>query len=201
MGTPIRGSDAAEIERVTRLVATPIDVTSARRLPGAYRLHRPEDVRAYTDLACAAFPNFTGRIACFGVDWLGRQFATDLQRSHEGEPLVLRLEPGTGGVAEIPATIASFHHHELVRFAHDVIAYSYFKDWQVIGGGAPAYDQCVGYKVPLYLGAPDNVTNLERVDLAGYWRTAAGSLAEARQAQARQTERWRWPRLRRKIAH
>jgi hypothetical protein len=184
MATSECGLNDAEIERVAALVAPPLDVTAARRLPGAYRMHRSKDVRRFTELACKAFPNFIGRIACFGADWLGRQFATDLERIQDGDPMVLRLEPGTGNVAEIPTKFSTFHDEELVRFASDVIAYPYFKDWRVSGGVAPDYGECIGYKLPLYSGAPDDVANLERVDLAEYWAVSAALLAEVRKVAA-----------------
>lgn len=58
-------------------------------LNGAYRLHRSEDVTRFTALAAEAFPQFAGRIECFGADWLGPQFATDKGRLVEGQKQVL----------------------------------------------------------------------------------------------------------------
>lgn len=149
-------------------------------LDGAYRLHRAEDVTRFTQLAAYAFPEFAGRIDCFGADWLGRQFATDRGRTVAGIPQVLMLEPGTGEALEIPVDRPAFHDEELVREPDAVAALSFFKQWVDSGGSRPAYLQCAGYKQPLYLGGSDDVTNLEISDLEVYWTITAQLLAQVR---------------------
>jgi hypothetical protein len=149
-------------------------------LDGAYRLHRPEDVPAFTRLAQAAFPEFSERIVCFGADWLGRQFATDASRLVSGVPQVLMLEPGTGEALEIPVDQRAFHEHELAEEPDAVAAYSFFKSWLAAGGVCPAYTECVGYQRPLYLGGADEMANLHVVDLDVYWTLSAQLLAQVR---------------------
>ena len=149
-------------------------------LDGAYRLHRPEDVGRFTVLAVEAFPQFADSIECFGADWLGRQFATDQRRVIDGEPQVLMLEPGTGEALEIPVDRVAFHAEELANEPDAAAAYSFFKEWLAAGGVRPAYDQCVGYKRPLYLGGRDDIANLEAVDLEVYWTLSAQTLAHVR---------------------
>lgn len=156
-------------------------------LGGAYRLHRPEDVARFTALAVEAFPQFADRIECFGADWLGRQFATDQGRVVEGEPQVLMLEPGTGEALEIPVDRETFHAAELVDEPDAAAAYSFFEQWLAVGGIRPEYDQCIGYKRPLYLGGSDDVTNLEAIDFDVYWSLSAQILAQARGLPADQS--------------
>lgn len=98
-------------------------------LGGAYRQHRSEDVARFTSLAEQAYPDFAGRIVCFGADWLGRQFATDSARQVNGFPQVLMLEPGTGECLEIPVDHAGFYNHELVEAADAAVAYSFDDGW------------------------------------------------------------------------
>jgi len=141
--------------------------------PGQRRSH-------FTALAEDAFPQFASRINCFGADWLGNQFATDTGRTADGEPLVLLLEPGTGKAMAIPASFNSFHVHQLVENAEAAVALSFYKRWLAAGGAAPAYDQCVGYRRPLYLGGVDDVENLELSDLDVYWTISAQILAKTR---------------------
>jgi len=149
-------------------------------LDGAYRQHRPEDADRFTELAIRAFPDFAERIECFGTDWLGRQFATDRGRLVDGEPQVLMLEPGTGEALEIPVGICAFHQEELVHEADAAVAYSFFNQWLETGGRVPEYDQCVGYKKPLYIGGVDDLSNLEMVDFDVYWTVSAQLLAKVR---------------------
>lgn len=150
-------------------------------LGGAYRMHRHEDVARFTALAVEAFPQFKGRIQCFGADWLGRQFATDRQRVVEGEPQVLMLEPGTGEVLEIPVSRAAFHSEELAVEPDAAVAYAFFEQWLAAGGVRPEYQQCIGYKRPLYLGGSDDVSNLEASDFDVYWTLAAQMLSQVRE--------------------
>jgi hypothetical protein len=147
-------------------------------LKGAYRLHRPEDVARFTALAAEAFPQFAERIECFGADWLGRQFATDQGRVVEGEPQILMLEPGSGEALEIPVNVAAFHAEELVNEPDTAAAYSFYQQWLATGGVCPDYDQCIGYKRPLYLGGSDDVSNLEVIDFDVYWSLSAQILAQ-----------------------
>jgi len=123
------------------------------------------------------FFEFARRANCFGCDWLGRQFALDSRRLNGREPLVLMAEPGTGEVLEIPATFSSFHDKELVEFGEEALARSFFEQWAVDNAQSLplAASQCVGYRVPLFLGGLDTVDNLELIDLDVYW-TLCGQL-------------------------
>ncbi|TMJ17221.1 MAG: DUF1851 domain-containing protein [Alphaproteobacteria bacterium] len=147
---------------------------------GAYRRHRPEDVASFTELAIEAFPDLAGRISCFGADWLGRQFATDKARLVGGEPQILLLDAGAGEALQVPASITEFHERELLEAPDEAIALSFYKEWIRRGGDAPAYDQCVGYKQPLFLGGTDDVSNLEVSDFEVYWSICAQLLDQTR---------------------
>jgi len=93
---------------------------------------------------------------------------------------VLLLEPGTGEALEIPANFQSFHRRQLVENAEAAVALSFYKSWLASGGQVPAYDQCIGYKRPLYLGGVDEVTNLEVGDFDVYWTISAQLLSRTR---------------------
>jgi hypothetical protein len=90
------------------------------------------------------------------------------------------LEPGTGEALEIPVDREAFHAEELVDEPDAAAAYSFFAQWLAAGGVRPEYDQCIGYKRPLYLGGSDDVTNLEAIDFDVYWSLSAQILAQVR---------------------
>jgi Domain of unknown function (DUF1851) len=119
----------------------------------------------------AAMPDVRGRIVCFGEDWLGGQFALDRARVDGSDNLVLMLEPGTGEMLEIPATVRLFHDTELVDSADAALGASFYAEWRAGTGDDRPIDDgtCVGYRVPLFLGGADTVSNLERTDLEVYW--------------------------------
>jgi hypothetical protein len=140
---------------------------------GLYRLHDSTTGPLALDWIAGEFPEFKARARPFGYDWLGRQFAIDIGRMQAGQPLVLLLEPGTGEGLEIPVTFDVFHDEELAQHADAALASEFFEEWaKAHGSELPlAADQCVGYRVPLFLGGRDSVENLEVIDLDVYWTT------------------------------
>lgn len=150
---------------------------------GIYRLHTPETAAAANGGVSQLRPDFTPRAACFGYDWLGRQFAVDLAEP-AGHALVLLVEPGTGEVLEIPASFASFHDEILVDQPEAALAATFFDDWRrsTPTPGPLIFGQCVGYRIPLFLGGGDEVSNLELTDLAMYWEISVQLLSQTREA-------------------
>jgi hypothetical protein len=148
---------------------------------GIYRIH--DGVSGPTGEAWIAesFPKLAPRSCPFGYDWLGRQFALDSGRLEGGEPLVLLFEPGTGEVLEIPFTFARFHE-QLDELREPALAESFFASWTRANPELVPLNlgQCVGYRVPLFLGGEDVLENLELIDLEIYW-SVSGQLRRGTQ--------------------
>jgi hypothetical protein len=137
---------------------------------GLYRLHDKESGPVAEIMIAEAFPHFAARALAFGYDWLGRQLAFDPERVEAGEPLVLLFEPGTGQVLEVPLSFEAFHE-ELPQMSEPVLASSFFAEWTRANPTTVpiARTDCVGYRVPLFLGGSDQIENLAVTDLAVYW--------------------------------
>jgi len=136
---------------------------------GLYRVHSVTTSKKWNKIVGDTFPEFRKRIFCFGYDWLGRNFALDNVRMEEGEPLVLMLEPGTGEALEIPVNLLSFHNEEIVQYTNEALAEELFSLWLQAGNLSPEYNECIGYKNPLFLGGSDTLDNLEVTDMEVYW--------------------------------
>jgi hypothetical protein len=136
---------------------------------GLYRAVDPADLSRWNERISFMFPRFEGRIICFGYDWAGNGFALDAMRLEHGQPGVILFAPGTGEALEVPKNIQSFHDIELVRFGEAALGVGSFDRWLAAGGSEPKYEQCIGYKVPLFLNGVDKVDNLEVSDLDVYW--------------------------------
>jgi hypothetical protein len=147
---------------------------------GLYRLHQPSDIPQWNTIVGDAFPRFSGRIMCFGYDWLGRHFALDSQRKEKCGAAVTMFEPGTGEALEIPCNLVDFHNAELIDYHDAALASTFFKKWQAAGNPAPKFEQCVGYKRPLFLGGKDTVENLELSDLDVYWHLMGQLIRQAK---------------------
>ena len=136
---------------------------------GLYRLHPSMEIEPWTKNVEAAFPQYEGKIVCFGFDWLGRHFALD-QRGEEGAQWpILMIEPGSGEAMKIPVSFADFHNVELVEYADDALAEPFYDEWLDAGGASPSMTECISYKKPLFLGGEDTIENLELSDMDVYW--------------------------------
>lgn len=142
---------------------------------GLYRVFTPREVEHWTAVAREGFPQFGHRVTVFAADWLGRLFATDAGRlDATGAPLVLLLEPGTGQVLEVPVTLEALHTTELLQEADAALAVHFYEEWRATSGDADdlTSTECVGYRVPLFLGGSDTTDNVERTDMDVYWALA-----------------------------
>ena len=147
---------------------------------GLYRVIAPADLNEWNERICLGFPEFEGRITCFGFDWLGSTFAIDAGRIEDGQKGVVMFEAGTGEALEIPANQFTFHDAGLLEFGEAALAISFYERWRTSGGATPAFDQCIGYKKPLFLGGSDGVENLELSDLDVYWHLMGQFITKAK---------------------
>jgi len=142
---------------------------------GEYRLHNIKEIQKWNEIVSIAFPEIRGKIECFGSDWLGRQFATYYE-TKECEK-VLIFEPGTGYILEIPGDFENFHNNVLMNNYNACVAIDFFERW-LKENKKILLTQCVGYKVPLFLGGDDNIENLELIDMEVYWYISAQLIAK-----------------------
>jgi len=136
---------------------------------GLYRIHKISELDKWNNIVLDSFPSYRNKIFCFSYDWLGRQFVLDFTRILEGEPMILMLEPGTGEAFEIPLTFLSFHEEELVEYPDAALAIDFFNEWNKENNKPLEHHNCIGYKVPLFLGGQDATSNLEESDMEVYW--------------------------------
>jgi len=143
---------------------------------GLFRLHTTAEIPKWSQAVEETLPTLKGRLVCFAYDWLGRQFAFDKSRTDANQMLILLLEPGSGEVFEIPVSFGTFLNLEITEYRNDALASEFFQQWLNSGGAAPSHAECIGYKVPLYLGGSDTVENLELSDMEVYWSICAQTL-------------------------
>jgi len=147
---------------------------------GLYRILTPATAEQWEALVTDPFPNYAGRLSCFGYDWLGRGFAVDSRRREKDGAGVLMFEPGTGKALQIPCGVRGFHDDELYRDREPALSAGFHAEWIKRGGAVPNRGQCVGYKRPLFLGGGDEVENLELIDIDVYWTVMGALIRKAR---------------------
>ncbi|MDQ0710504.1 hypothetical protein QFZ52_003156 [Arthrobacter woluwensis] len=138
---------------------------------GLYRVHDDISGPQAMELIGDAFPECTHRVVPFGYDWLGNQFAVDYGRIVEGQPQVLLFVVGTGEALRIPVSFTAFHEEEVVDDSEAALASEFFYTWSAPNTDTLPLrrDQCLGYRIPLFLGGQDEERNLEITDLEVYW--------------------------------
>ncbi|MGW4645673.1 T6SS immunity protein Tdi1 domain-containing protein [Kitasatospora sp. NPDC004289] len=133
---------------------------------GIVRIHSEESARRSHASVLEMFPQFRGRFEVFAEDWLGRQFAV---RTDVEDQLVL-FEPGSGEAYEIDAGVVSFVDVDLVEDPETFLAVGLFREWRAANPEVRLLPgQCVGFKVPFFLGGGESVENLEVIDADVYW--------------------------------
>lgn len=147
---------------------------------GLYRLHDISKMDYWNKNITKVFPEFSGRVSCFGYDWLGRQFALDKQRMVNEQAQILMFEPGTGEVLEIPCNFIEFHNNEIPNYHSACLASEFYHNWKVVNKTTLNHDDCVGYKVMLFLGGEDTLENLEKSNLDVYWEICSNVLQKTK---------------------
>jgi Domain of unknown function (DUF1851) len=148
---------------------------------GLYRVHTAESALVWSRLIADGFPAFQDRAIPFGFDWLGRQFAVDRDRTTPSGHLCLLLEPGTGQALELPFTAVELHQDGLIDLTDAALAVDFYLRWRHDADDADPLRaaECIGYRIPLFLGGADDPSNLERTDMAVYWSLVAQLIHQA----------------------
>lgn len=133
---------------------------------GLFKVFGDADLEKWHGIAASCFPALRGRFKLFGYDWLGRCFAVDLNEAHENE--VLLLEIGTLEILGIGKDILGFANEEIPTMSEACLASGVYEEWLESNEPVPPL-QCAGYRIPLFLGGEDELSNLEVSDMEVYW--------------------------------
>ncbi|GLW13245.1 hypothetical protein Misp01_83730 [Microtetraspora sp. NBRC 13810] len=132
---------------------------------GLVRIHSSAEAFRATAFIADAFPEYAGRVLPVAKDWLGRQYAV----MHPVEQVLLLIEPGSGDAFEVDCGLEDLFDREMVTDPNTYLARDLFLDWKALNPGILSSGQCVGFKVPLFLGGDDSLENLEISDEEVYW--------------------------------
>lgn len=147
---------------------------------GLYRLHSASTAQLASELIADAFPDIAAHVRPFGYDWLGRQFVVDFGSvDRSGAPIVTMLAVGEGATFDMQADLVRFHDVELLEHPAEALALPLFEEWadQHQDALPLPHQDCVGYRLPLFVGGREELANLELSDLDVYW-TLCGQLLQ-----------------------
>lgn len=155
---------------------------------GLYRVLSDQMAATLTPSVFRAYPDYLNGVECFATDWMGNVFALRASSSQ-----VVMFELATCEALGVGVPFEEFHMVSLVNEADAALAEPTFQAWIAQGGHAPAANECVGYKTPLFFGGADDLSNLELTDLEVYWeltsqiieqRNVRGQIIDSVQAPA-----------------
>ena len=113
------------------------------------------------------FTKLRGEFNLIGYDWMGRCFAVD-QRDGDGKGLVVLLEIATLDMYYIEKDVAAFLNEVMPNQSEACLEVGRYQEW--LEGHAPVGRmECVGYRIPLFLGGDDSLENMEVSDMEVYW--------------------------------
>lgn len=108
----------------------------------------------------------------FGYNWLGQFFAIDDQ---EGKGHVIIIDTDTTAYTDMG--FLEYLNVELPENPERSLHVTQYGEW-VASHGPVGPGECVGYKVPFFLGGDDSPDNMEVIDMDVYW-TMTGQLWRA----------------------
>ena len=135
---------------------------------GLFSVFDRGDIRYWERIIKKAFPEYEEKFDLFGHDWLGRCFAVETSR--EGIEKIVIFDPGVLEMYDVPLSFMDFVNKAIPMSTNDCLALDSFVKWYQNGGCELEYQQCVGYKKPLFMGGEEGLDNLEVTKMEAYWR-------------------------------
>lgn len=132
---------------------------------GLYRIHSYETADLWDKIIYECFPSYKEKVNCFGFDWYGRQYATD----RNGKAELFMFDCAAFEDFQLTTSLEEFHNKSLVESRYDTLLEDEFQDWFIDHPDPLHFNQCVGFKVPLFMGGIEDISNLELVDMNFYW--------------------------------
>ena len=132
---------------------------------GLFRVVDSNNLEYFKGLVQSCFSELSDDIRVIGFDWLGRIFVS----SDTSDSKIYMCDAGSHEILEIPLGIKEFLNNEIPEYPDELFALDFYKEYISQGGTSPSYNQCIGYKIPLFLGGSDDLSNIEQIDFDVFW--------------------------------
>lgn len=128
---------------------------------GLIYIYTYDEMKRYTKIVEKAFPQAKGKIYCFSRDWLNRQFAVINYSPFS----ILQFDIVFEEIIHLDVTLKDFFEKEILKYKEtNLLADEFFQECLNNKMQLIKYNQCVGYRVPPFLGGKDVVDNLQVID-------------------------------------
>lgn len=135
---------------------------------GLYRVHTSETSMHWASIIGQYFPKYNiGKLRPFGYDWMGRQFSIELEK----KDCIFMFDPSTGEDFELHESVLAFHNEDLVNELDNTLSKNTFLNVKkFLKREEILFNECCGYKIPLFLSGADAIENYEISDIEVYWQ-------------------------------
>lgn len=145
---------------------------------GLFNVFDKGDLRYWEKNIIQMFPDYKGKFELFGYDWMGRCFA--VTSLGEDEEKILVFDPSTLEVNDISLTFMEFINKAIPASVNEFFSADAFINWYNANEMELGYLQCMGNKIPLFLGGADELENMELSDMDVYWSILGQTAAKIR---------------------
>lgn len=135
---------------------------------GLYRLHTFGSSVQWSLIIGQCFKTHKNKIYPFGFDWMGRQFCMSIDNNN----LLFMFDIATAEYFELQQKLELLHDDDFINDMENMLANDIFT--QVLKHSnlkSIGYNECLGYKMPLFMGGNDVVENYQLIDIEVYWET------------------------------
>lgn len=144
---------------------------------GSLRTFTAETSPKWDAIIARAYPEFAGIIRCVAFGWDGKIIAEVTHTKGEIDAGFAIFDPSTGESLNGADTVWVFFEEILPEDEEDLLSAANYYEWLTQTGTPAAYDECVGFDVPPFLGGPVSLKNMSITDLEVYWELTAPLIA------------------------
>jgi hypothetical protein len=123
-----------------------------------------------------AFPITQGEFVLFGHDWLGNCLGIATDGPSKGNVVIFEI--GTAEILSTGCDFQTFLNNEIPNNGNASLSSIFYREWLNKKGTSVKYGRCIGYKIPLFMGGKDDITNLEDSDMDVYWSIISQVMAQ-----------------------
>jgi hypothetical protein len=133
---------------------------------GLYRLHTFKSSIQWSLIIGNYFNRYKLKIYSFGFDWMGRQFCM----SSSDDNLLFMFDIAATEYFEHQQDLELLHNDDFVNETDNMLSSDlYSQILKYYNLESIGYNECLGYKIPLFLGGNDSIDNYYLSDTEVYW--------------------------------
>ena len=138
-------------------------------LNGMFTIFKKNDLEKWEKNVKGFFNILKDEFNLFGYDWQGNCYGVILNNTAALCENVVMFEIGTNKMLSFNCNFNTFINKTFIDQLNAILVPQFFENAVNQCDEKIEYEKCIGYKVPLFLGGQDIISNLEYSDMDVYW--------------------------------